>query len=411
MANAVATTENVPIMTYEAMRDHHNNTEELPYVKLRQDFDDGTYVTERITKATNASGLITLTQDTIPEFLDKAENVLHYDGSERYNKFSDALGSNLKTTWNSIKNGRPENQRTTANFLQDLFELIKQESGDATFDQTQKEYLLHTHSSYRLTKPKSVSPQDHSKIMRALINTFNSIPTVAPLTEKEIRSSHYKSYPAIWRESYNKSHDEIPDIQRLTASMQSFFNDEVSHRVRNGSRNRQGRKRSNSNSNSNNGDSNARHNNSQSTGVSNQGYRNNRGQSQPHGGRGKRPRGGNSNGNDRRTRGPNDAAACPIHCAGMSADNCSHTWYYCKLNPRGPNYEGDARTSSRNNATQNYYNDQGSQQQQSAAARGDSRGRGHTSAERQFGNASTQDRLWRASNNDQHYLDMFGLAE
>lgn len=351
-----------------------------------------------------------LVTDTIPEFLDKGLNKLHYDGRDLYENFSEVLGSNFQQAWREVAGGRPLNQRSEANFKSDLYKLLQMETGDLHFDQTLKDYLLHS-ASLKLIKPRETSPKDHASIMRSLINAYNAIPTVVPLTEVEQKSCHFKSYPLAWREDYSKSHDEVSDIPLLTQNMQLRFDQEVQGRANNGARVRQARKRPPEQYQS------RRHGNS--VGVSNQRFNRGRGRSQPRTqGRGNGPHGGDGHGRNRRVRGPEDGAPCPIHCVGMSSNAPgTHTWRMCYDNRRGPNYRPDRGNdnASRSNASDAYY--QGGQQQPTALAtnnRSSTSMRATASAGRvnslRRSAPTSSNGMWDANNNsDQHYLDMFGF--
>lgn len=404
MATA-ATTEKLPCITYADIRAKSSETHDPVLVKLKEEFNDGTHITSTVTKATNETGFTTLLTDTIPEFLEKGLNKLHYDGTELYENFSEVLGGNFQQTWREVESGRPLNQRTEANFKLDLFQLLQTETGDPHFDQTLKDYLLHS-ASPKLIKPRETSPKDHASIMRSLIGAYNNIPTVVPLTAVEQKSCHFKSYPLAWREDYSKSHDEVSGIPFLTQNMQLRYDQEVQGRAHDGARARQARKRSTEQYQS------RRHGNS--VGVSNQRFNPGRGRGQPRTqGRG-RPYGGQGYERNRRVRGPEDGAPCPIHCEGMSRNAPGvHTWRMCFDNRKGPNYRPDrGSNNSRNNANDAYY--QGGQQQPTASATRSSTGTrvaasaGRGTTLRRF--APTSNAMWDANNNtDQHYLDMFGF--
>lgn len=100
-----ATVECLPFINYDEMQEHYNNTEEPYEVKLRQDYDDGTYREANLIKATNAGGIIILTQETIPEYI-RIGKELNYDPQDLYDHFANALGPNYKNTWGAIANKR-----------------------------------------------------------------------------------------------------------------------------------------------------------------------------------------------------------------------------------------------------------------------------------------------------------------
>ena len=227
--------------------------------------------------------------------------------------------------------------------------------------------------------------------------------------EAEIRLCHYHSYPNKWREIYRKSHEEVPDIYHLTSSMQDLFNEEILGRARKGAIRRSkkrphlkghGRRSDNEDEQDSISPSDASsiEANSASESESHYHHQHNRGQSRPHGGRrNKYPRNSYSSSRNRSSYkrapapAPDPEAPCPVHCKGISKEDCSHTWYQCSLNPRGPNYQ---RHMSRNDAHYNY-NDV-DQQQRTATARGNIRQSNAASA-------------GGSGYNDRHYLDMFGL--
>ena len=402
-----ATTECLPFINYDEMQEHYNSKEELHEVKLRQDYDDGTYKEAYVVKATNAGGIIILAQETIPEYLRVTFKELNYDIQDVYTYFANVLGPNFKSTWADIERKRRVNHRTEETFKKDLFELIKQESGDPHFDQTMKLYLTHSLGHYTLRKPLLTSPKEHSSIVRALVNIYNNIPTVTPLTEAEVRLCHYHSYPNKWREIYRKSHEEVSDIHHLTASMQDLYNEEVSSRARKAAR-QHSKKRPHSRSHGRRSDNEDERESVSQSDVSSieaedaseyesHQHQHHRGQSRPKNGgrRNKYPRNSYSNGRGRSSYNYNKVTLdpedpCPIHCIGMSKKDCSHTWYLCKLNPKGPNYthgrmsHNDAHynDTTRNDANNNEDYDHQSSHERNAAKYG---------------------------HNDHHYLDMFGL--
>jgi hypothetical protein len=139
-----------------------------------------------------------LVTDTIPELLDKGLNKLHYDGRDLFENFSEVLGSYFQQPWREIAGGRPLFQRSEANFKLDLYKLLQTETGDLHFDQTLKDYLLHS-ANLKLIKPRETSPKDHASIMRSLINAYNAIPrTVAQTTMGECRICHAVTLSTIY---------------------------------------------------------------------------------------------------------------------------------------------------------------------------------------------------------------------
>jgi hypothetical protein len=379
-------TDKAPFITYAQMREKNSKPIETTMVELTENFDDGSYTKVQVEVAHKEDGLSFLLSNTVPGFI-QAGGKLRYEHGDWHDNFPTVLDVIWRSTWRGVCDDRPVGDRNLDTFKEDLDKFMQIETGDPKWSETFRNYLNHS-SEHKLSKPKEVSPEDNTTIIRALITTFNSIPNIPNLTESEMRSCVYKSLPMEWRRDYSKTRDTVGPIHQVTQYMSDLFHAERRKKIHEsvGSR-QQNRKRSASQDAANpQGGS--------SSGVSNQRRRSDRGRSQSRGGGGR----GRSNNRNYTNRRPNDNDPCPVHCRGMTREEASHTWSRCRLNDRGENYQGRGGNPQSNDS---HYNQFHERQRNSAPNRGN--GSGNASSAGNNRNASSN---WQA---DEHYFDIVGL--
>lgn len=219
---------------------------------------------------------------------------------------------------------------------------------------------------------------------------------IAPLTEDQERTIHFRSYPQIYQDKYRTVHLLIQSVPELTSHMQNLHAIEVRQtRTRKHDSQHYKRKAASEDSESE---------------TSNQEEEPTKRTHKKHPSQGSRTHPTYSPNN--RNQGQENQyylqaqRSCPVHCEHIPRNHPRwHTWWQCRLNPRGPNHNlkdtHHPTKQSNNKPNDMYYHDFSHQAQQPQ----------RQNPNRTTSTNTTPVNATSTNNNDRHYLDMFGFPD
>lgn len=172
---------------------------ELPLVKLKQDFDGGSYKEKKCPVFNGDHGIESLFY-VEERFRKIAERTLLWDtGIELFDGFEEVLIDTALTNWEDIIAPIADADKTVPRFEQALQEMYRKYVVSDSRD-TQIEYYK------TLRKPIKTDPLDHSNRMQTLARFGNKLPGIEPaLTEDQIKNCIFHSFPAKWQQQFIRS--------------------------------------------------------------------------------------------------------------------------------------------------------------------------------------------------------------
>lgn len=385
----MATTDPTSPILYQ--KSHHEYPT-INNITLEQVFEDGTSLKVKVPQyIPHEQGILFFLTETLPEFMTRTTNTLLYDGHDYFDHFPEVLDSSSRRVFQHFADAIPRNQHTRARFEETVFKFLQHQTGDEHFDTAFQSYLLGQLSD-KPRKPIDVEPKIHRLNMDDLINAYNQIPTIPPLTEDQERTIHFRSYPQFYQDKYRTVHLLIQSVPELTSHMQNLHAMEARQAKTNKNNSRYYKRKAASED----SDSEASNQEEEPTKRTRKKQPFQRSRTHP------------NYSTDTRNQGQLnqyyllDQRPCPVHCEHMNrTDPKWHTWWLCDLNPRGPNYKPkDTRTHTKqpnNTPTDIHYHDLQQQPQRQRNVNDTNR------------TTNTNINTTSTNNNDRHYLDMFGF--
>lgn len=196
---------------------------ELPLIKLKQDFQDGSYKEKKCPVFSNEHGIEALFY-VEERFRKIADRTLQWNtGIELFDGFEEVLIDTALTNWEDLIAPLANVDKTVERFEQTLQELYRKYVGSEARD-TQIEYYK------TLRKPMKSNPLDHSSRMLTLARYGNKLPGVEPiLTEQQVKKCIFHSFPPKWQQQFIRSgqhvvccHDGVVRHYRIHVQRKEF---------------------------------------------------------------------------------------------------------------------------------------------------------------------------------------------
>jgi hypothetical protein len=361
---------------------------ELEKVKIRQNYDNGTYLEKQLPVFSGAHSIEALLYCE-ERFRHYATRSFEWDtGPELFDNFEEILVDNALEKWETICAPLDEDERTVARFDQAIQELYL-----GYVDNNAKDIMIDYLKELR--RPIKVTPRDHSNRMETLVRYTNLLPGTEPnVTVQQTKNMIFKTFPETWQQNWIRSGKNLV-TDSLATLVQYMSNEKNFADKRDVDKKGKGKNDTTSSETPNKGNGNG-----QKSGKGGRGRGRNRG----------RGRGGNGydrDGKRQKTMGPEDT--CTIHG--------DHKWKNCRQNPRGERY--DPRPTQ--GAGGGNYRGGGGRQQNNNNRAG--RGGNQTNQNRQTGqggqyDANEQPQQGTRNNNnnggpavEQHHFDMIGPSQ
>jgi hypothetical protein len=176
---------------------------ELTTVKLKQNFDDGTYREKKCPVFTGEHGIEALLY--VEERFRKiaSKTLLWTTGAELFDGFEEVLLDTALNNWEDLTSTIADVDKTPASFeatIQALYrKYVGAEARDIQFE--------HFRS---LKKPLKASILDHSSRMLTLARYGNKLPGIEPaLNDEQIKKFIFQSFPALWQQQYIRSGQRV----------------------------------------------------------------------------------------------------------------------------------------------------------------------------------------------------------
>jgi hypothetical protein len=188
-----------PIILYKSELMHSV----LGTVKLRQNFDDGTYKEKKCPIFTGEHGIEALLY-VEERFRKLATRVLLWTtGPELFDGFEEVLLDTALSNWEDIISTIADVDKTPARFEQAIQTMYRKYVGAEARD-IQFEYFK------SLMKPLKASTLDHSSRMLTLARYGNRLPGTEPvLTDDQVKKIIFQSYPLLWQQQYVRSGQRV----------------------------------------------------------------------------------------------------------------------------------------------------------------------------------------------------------